>query len=66
MRYGNGKGFSKEALSHAFDRFFSGDKSHKTGSGIGLSIAKSIAKVLGAKLRLENDCGAVVKIIVFS
>lgn len=62
----NGKGFSKEALSHAFDRFFSGDKSHKNGSGIGLSIAKSIARVLGAKLRLENDGGAVVRIIVFS
>ena len=62
----NGKGFSKEALSHAFDRFFSGDKSHKKGSGIGLSIAKSIACVLGAKLRLENDGGAVVRIIVFS
>lgn len=62
----NGKGFSKEALSHAFDRFFSGDKSHKKGSGIGLSIAKSIARALGAKLRLENDGGAVVRIIVFS
>ena len=62
----NGKGFSKGALSHAFDRFFSGDKSHKKGSGIGLSIAKSIARVLGAKLRLENDRGAVVRIIVFS
>lgn len=60
----NGKEFSKEALSHAFDRFFSGDKSHKKGSGIGLSIAKSIARVLGAKLRLENDRGAVVKILV--
>ena len=60
----NGKGFSKEELSHAFDRFFSGDKSHKKGSGIGLSIAKSIARVLGAKLRLENDRGAVVKILV--
>jgi len=60
----NGKGFSKEALSHAFDRFFSGDKSHKKGSGIGLSIAKSIARVLGAKLRLENGRGAVVRILV--
>ena len=60
----NGKGFSKEAHSHAFDRFFSGDKSHKKGSGIGLSIAKSIARVLGAKLRLENAGGAVVKILV--
>ena len=60
----NGKGFSKEALSHAFDRFFSGDKSHKNGSGIGLSIVKSIARVLGAKLRLENDRGAVVKILL--
>ena len=62
----NGKEFSKEALSHAFDRFFSGDKSHKKGSGIGLSLAKSIASVLSAKLRLENDGGAVVRIIVFS
>ena len=60
----NGQGFSKEALSHAFDRFFSGDKSHKKGSGIGLSIVKSIARVLGAKIRLENDSGAVVKIFI--
>ena len=60
----NGQGFSKEALSHAFDRFFSGDKSHKKGSGIGLSIVKSIARVLGAKIRLENDNGAVVKIFI--
>lgn len=60
----NGQGFSKEALSHAFDRFFSGDKSHKKGSGIGLSIVKSIARVLGAKIRLENGSGAVVKIFI--
>ena len=60
----NGEGFSKEALKRAFDRFYSGDKSHKTGSGIGLSIVKSIARLMGGKIRLENDSGAVVKIIL--
>ena len=60
----NGEGFSEEALKRAFDRFYSGDKSHKTGSGIGLSIVKSITRVLGVKVRLENDSGAVVKIII--
>lgn len=62
----NGQGFSREALSRGFDRFYSGDKSHKTGSGIGLSIVKSIARALGAKVRLENNGGAVVKIIISS
>ena len=62
----NGEGFSKEALKRAFDRFYSGDKSHKTGSGIGLSIVKSIAHLMGGKIRLENDSGAVVKIILSS
>jgi|GEM_PF-3428884 len=62
----NGKGFSKEALSRGFERFYSGDKSHKKGSGIGLSLAKSIARVLGAKIRLENDGGAVLRAIVSS
>lgn len=60
----NGEGFSKEALKRAFDRFYSGDKSHKKGSGIGLSIVKSIARALGAKVRLENDGGAVIKVIL--
>ena len=60
----NGRGFSKEERSRAFDRFFSGDKSHNKGSGIGLSIAKSIAKVLHAKITIENDGGAVVRIVI--
>ena len=60
----NGEGFSEEALKRAFDRFYSGDNSHKKGSGIGMSIVKSISRVLGAKVRLENDGGAVVKVIL--
>ena len=59
----NGTGFSKEALNHAFDRFYSGDKSHKTGSGIGLFVAKLVADTLKMKIRLENDDGAVVKLV---
>ena len=60
----NGAGFSKEALSRGFDRFYSGDKSHKTGSGIGLSIAKAVARALGARISLENYGGAVVRVVV--
>src|SRR3972149_8553395 len=51
----NGAGISKEDLPHIFDRFFRGDKSRsKDGYGLGLSIAKTIADVHGAKLAVES------------
>jgi len=51
----NGAGISKEDLPHIFDRFFRGDKSRsKDGYGLGLSIAKQIADVHGAKLAVES------------
>lgn len=54
-----GIGISKEDLPHIFDRFYRGDKSRtKDGYGLGLSIAKQIADLHGAKIKVESKLGA--------
>nr|MCR5172211.1 HAMP domain-containing histidine kinase [Treponema sp.] len=63
----NGPGFEKEILPYVFDRFFKGDKAHNRtqgGSGLGLSIAKSIVKTLGGTISAENahEGGALIRI----
>ena len=63
----NGPGFEKEILPYVFDRFFKGDKAHNRtqgGSGLGLSIAKSIMKALGGTISAENaqNGGALIRI----
>lgn len=65
----NGEGFSKEIIPHVFERFYRGDESHtrsKGGAGLGLSIAKSIADSLGAKISAgnaeKNAGGAVIRL----
>lgn len=53
----NGPGFSDDVLPHIFERFYRGDASHNRaagGSGLGLSIAKVIVKVLGGKITASN------------
>lgn len=51
----NGIGINKEDLPRIFDRFFRADKSHsKEGYGLGLSIAKQIADINGAKLSVSS------------
>lgn len=54
----NGQGFSKEILEHVFERFFRGDDAHTRsvgGSGLGLSIAKTIVQSLGGTICASND-----------
>ncbi len=54
----NGVGISQEDLPNIFKRFFRGDKSHtKDGYGLGLSIAKQIADIHGARLTVESKPG---------
>ncbi|MGH7626937.1 MAG: sensor histidine kinase [Gemmatimonadaceae bacterium] len=49
-----GVGVTTEQLPHVFERFYRGEsaRSHTTGAGLGLSIARWIADVHGASLQL--------------
>lgn len=54
----NGNGFAPEILDHVFERFYRGDDSHTRsvgGSGLGLSIAKTIVQSLGGTITASND-----------
>jgi two-component system heavy metal sensor histidine kinase CusS len=61
LRVGNiGPGISKAARPHVFERFFRADESRNdgvTGSGLGLSLAREIAKAHCGDLQLEPDLG---------
>lgn len=49
-----GEGFSKEDLSHLFERFYRGKKAGETGTGIGLSLSKAIVEMQGGVIRAYN------------
>ena len=56
----NGIGISKEEQENIFDRFYRIDKSRNKetgGVGLGLAIAKSIANINGAEIKLESELG---------
>lgn len=49
-----GEGFSKEDLSHLFERFYRGKKAGETGTGIGLSLSKAIVEMQDGVIRAYN------------
>lgn len=56
----NGIGIAKEEQESIFDRFYKVDKSRNKetwGVGLGLAIAKSIANLNGAEIKLESELG---------
>jgi histidine kinase len=53
----SGVGLSPEQLDHIFERFYRADKSRSRafgGSGIGLTIAQSLAQAMGGEIRAES------------
>ncbi|MBE6585617.1 MAG: HAMP domain-containing histidine kinase [Ruminococcaceae bacterium] len=57
-----GKGMSEEEISHIFEKFYQGDRSHGgEGNGIGLTIVGRIVELCGGKIQVESrpDMGSV-------
>jgi histidine kinase len=53
----SGVGLTPEELAHIFERFYRVDKSRSRafgGSGIGLTIAQSLAQAMGGEIRAES------------
>ncbi len=54
----HGVGISEKDLPHIFDRFYRGDKARNhDGYGLGLSIAKQIADIHGARIKVDSKLG---------
>ena len=49
-----GEGFTKEDLTHLFERFYRGEKTKNTGIGIGLSLSKAIIEMQNGIIRAFN------------
>lgn len=66
----NGPGFTPKIIPHVFERFYRGDDAHSRsagGSGLGLSIAKTIINSMNGKIEADNvtdGTGAVIRIIL--
>ena len=50
----NGPGIPEQERERVFDRFYRCEQTEAWGSGLGLSIAKNIAEMHGARLRLDS------------
>lgn len=60
----NGCGISREDLPHIFEQFYRSDRSGTGGSGLGLSIVKTILDGLGEEIKASSKPGETV--FVFS
>ena len=49
-----GPGIDAESLSHIFDRFYKRATGNRTGTGLGLTIARGIAEAHGGTLKVES------------
>ena len=53
----NGIGIKKEALEYVFNRFYQGDKSQYTGSGIGMYLTKILIELHKGSISVESEEG---------
>lgn len=52
-----GKGMSKEAVSHIFERFYTVNEQRSDSNGIGLSLVKELVSLHHAKIQVESQLG---------
>lgn len=52
-----GEGIDREQLPHVFERFWQGQKTRRTGSGLGLSIVKGIVEAHGGRIWVDAAPG---------
>ena len=65
----DGPGFESQTIAHIFERFYKGNQAHtyeanKSGSGLGLSIAKTLCDLLGAQITAQNNPSGGAQIII--
>ncbi len=61
----DGNGMDEYTLKHIFDKFFQGDRSHKTqGNGLGMSIVKRIMELCKGKITVESKINQGTSFIV--
>ncbi|PWU20237.1 MAG: hypothetical protein C5B48_12755 [Candidatus Rokuibacteriota bacterium] len=56
----DGPGISSAHAAHVFERFYRVDGAQASGSGLGLSIARELAELMGGSLELESRPGRTV------
>ncbi len=52
-----GPGISREDLNRIFDRFYQAQRHHRSGAGLGLSIAKGIVQAHGGRIWVQSQVG---------
>lgn len=55
----NGKGMDEETLHHLFNRYYRGTNTEEStdGSGLGMSIAKTIVEAHGGEIKVHSVVG---------
>jgi signal transduction histidine kinase len=56
----DGPGISLDHAPHVFERFYRVDGAQASGSGLGLSIARELAELMGGSLELDSEPGRTV------
>jgi len=56
----DGPGIPSEQIGHVFERFYRGDGSRASGSGLGLAIALELARAMGGTLEVDSRPGRTV------
>lgn len=53
-----GEGMTEEVRKHIFEKFYQGDRSHKSmGNGLGLALVKTICSLTGSDISVESEPG---------